>query len=123
MKKIFALSIIGIMASVSANAEHVVLHTNNCNLDSMRAELNRAVAAHHAVITEILCDAPIVYDEPVVVEPITVNETCGEPFEEVVNREYFVRETIQQYKPVVTYEPAGTYTTMRSVCGDMGCNK
>ena len=40
---------------------------------------------------------------------------CGEPFERVVNREYFVRETVQQYKPVVHYVPAGTYTTMRAV--------
>lgn len=121
MKKIFALSIIGIMAAASANAEYVVLHTNNCDLNSMRAELNRAVANHHAVITEIVCDQEIAM--PVVAEPIVSDETCGEPFEEVVNREYFVRETVQQYKPVVHYEPAGTYTTMRAVCGDNGCDK
>ena len=122
MKKIFALSIVGIMATVSANAEYVELHTGNCDMNSMRAELNRAVAGHHAVITKIVCDESV--EVPVLVsEPVATNETCGEPFEEVVNREYFVRETVQQYKPVVTYEPAGSYTTMRAVCGDNGCNK
>ena len=121
MKKIFALSFVGILASVSANAEYVELRTNNCDLNSMRAELNRAVANHHAVITKIVCDEEIAV--PVVAEPVISNESCGEPFEEVVNREYFVRETVQQYKPVVHYEPAGTYTTTRAVCGDFGCNK
>lgn len=47
---------------------------------------------------------------------------CGEPFERVVNREYFVRETVQQYKPVVHYVPAGSYTTMRAV-ETPKCNK
>ena len=47
---------------------------------------------------------------------------CGEPFERVVNREYFVRETVQQYKPVVSYVPAGSYTTMRAIESPK-CNK
>ncbi len=118
MKKIFALSIVGIMATVAANAEYVELHTTNCDMDAMRAELNRAVANHHAVITKIVCDQTVEVAEPVVVAD---DAPCGEPYEEVVNREYFVRETVQQYQPVVHYEPAGTYTTVRSVCGDTGC--
>lgn len=48
-------------------------------------------------------------------------KVCGTPYEAVVNREYFVRETVQQYKPVVHYVPAGTYTTMRAVEGPK-CN-
>lgn len=119
MKKIFALSVIGIIATASASAEYVELHTSNCDLNSMRAELNRAVVAHHAVITKIVCDEQVAVSEPVVVE--SKSEECGEPFERVVSREYFVRETVQQYKPVVHYEPAGKYTTMRAVCDDMGC--
>ena len=119
MKKILALSIVGILASVSANAEYVELRTNNCDLNSMRAELNRAVTNHHAVITKIVCDQNV--ETPVVEEQVAKDETCGQPYEEVVNREYFVRETVQQYRPVVQYEPAGTYTTMRAVCGDTGC--
>ena len=120
MKKILALSIVGILAAASANAEYVELRTNNCDLNSMHAELDRAVANHHAVITTITCDKTVA--KPVVVEePIVSDEGCGEPFERVVNREYFVRETVQQYKPVVHYEPAGTYTTTRAVCGDTGC--
>jgi len=42
-------------------------------------------------------------------------KVCGKPYERIVNREYFVRETVQTYKPVIYYEPAGTYTTMRAV--------
>ena len=48
-------------------------------------------------------------------------KTCGTPYERVVNRQYFVRETVQTYKPVIYYEPAGTYTTMRAV--EKPCNK
>ncbi len=47
---------------------------------------------------------------------------CGEPFERIVNREYFVRETVQQYRPVVSYVPAGSYTTVRAVATPK-CNK
>ena len=115
MKKIFALSIIGIFATTMANADVVELHTDNCDINAMRAELNRAVSAHHAVITKVVCDKEI--EKPVVVE----KESCGKEYEEVVSREYFVRETVQTYKPVVHYEPAETYTTMRAVCDDMGC--
>ena len=114
MKKILALSIIGIMASVAAHADYYETRTGNCDMNAMRAELNRAVADKRAVITKIVC-------EETTVEPVIVEESCGEPFERVVNREYFVRETVQQYKPVVHYEPVGTYTTMRAVCGDTGC--
>lgn len=49
-------------------------------------------------------------------------KVCGTPYEAVVNREYFVRETVQQYKPVVSYVPAGTYTTTRAVSAPK-CNK
>ena len=49
-------------------------------------------------------------------------KVCGTPYEAVVKREFFVRETIQQYKPVVSYVPAGTYTTMRAV-ETPKCNK
>ena len=92
MKKIFALAVLGIMAVAAANAEYVELYTDNCDIDSMRAELNRAVAAHHAVITKIVCESAV--ETPV--EEVATDETsCGEPFEKVVNREYFVRETVQ----------------------------
>ena len=49
-------------------------------------------------------------------------KVCGQPYEAVVNREFFVRETVQQYRPVIHYEPAGTYTTMRAVPTPK-CNK
>lgn len=123
MKKILALSFVGIMAVAAANADYYETQTGNCDMNAMRAELNRAVADHRAVITKIVCEETTA--EPVVVEEpeLVVEEPCGEPFERVVNREYFVRETVQQYKPVVHYEPAGSYTTMRAMCGDNGCDK
>jgi len=123
MKKIFALSICGILASVAANADYYETQTGNCDMNAMRAELNRAVADHRAVITKIVCEETNVETEPVMIAEPVVEESCGEPFERVVNREYFVRETVQQYKPVVHYEPAGSYTTMRAVCGDFGCDR
>ena len=129
MKKILALSIVGILASVAAHADYYETQTGNCDMNAMRVELNRAVADHRAVITKIVCEEtnvetePVMISEPVIAEPVVAAETCGEPFERVVNREYFVRETVQQYKPVVHYEPAGSYTTMRAVCGDFGCDR
>ena len=117
MKKILASSIVGIMAIAAANAEVVELRTENCDTAAMRAELNRAVARHHAVITKIVCEKPIVVAEPVKAEP------CGEPYARVVNREYFVRETVQKYEPVVRYEPDATYTTIRAVCDGTTCGK
>ena len=65
----------------------------------MRVQLDRAVAKHHAVITSIVCEQPIEVETPVV-----ESVPCGEPYTRVVNREYFVRETVQQYKPVVHYD-------------------
>ena len=130
MKKIFALSIMGILATAAANADYYETYTSNCDMDAMRDELNRAVADKRAVITKITCEntvaeqvavaEPVVAYEPEIVEPVA-GTACGEPFERVVNREYFVRETVQQYKPVVHYEPSGTYTTMHAVCGEFGC--
>lgn len=121
MKKTLALSIVGIIVSVVAHADYYETRTGNCDMNTMRAELNRAVADKRAVITKIICEETIA--EPVVIEEpkLVVEESCGEPFERVVNREYFVRETVQQYKPVVHYEPAGTYTTTRAICDDFGC--
>lgn len=119
MKKILALSIVGIMVSVVAHADYFETQTGNCDMNAMRAELNRAVADKRAVITKVVCEETTA--EPVVVAEPVIEESCGEPFERVINREYFVRETVQQYKPVVHYETAGTYTTMRAVCDDEGC--
>lgn len=123
MKKIFAVSVMALLATAAANADYYETYTSNCDMNAMRAELNRAVAENRAVITKITCENTVV--EPVVVAepaPVIVDDApCGEPFERVVNREYFVRETVQQYKPVVHYEPAGTYTTVRAVCEKPGC--
>ena len=108
---------IGFLAVTAANAEHVKMYTDNCDINYMREQLDRAVAKHHAVITSVICDKDVVVKEPVV-EPVA---QCGETIERIVNREYFVRETVQTYRPVVHYELADTYTTMRFVCDDANC--
>lgn len=105
---------VGILASVSANADYVEFYTHDCDMNAMRAELNRAVAARRAVITKVIC-------EETVAEPVMYEDTCGETVESVINREYFVRETVQQYKPVIHYEPADQYVTFRAVCDGAEC--
>lgn len=103
-----------------------------CNKSEMYRELDRATARARAVTTVVKCA-----HVPVQVQQQQKNVMaerrhdvrarcageCGQAFEKVVDREYFVRETREVYKPVVTYVPAGTYTTTRKVCeSDLACN-
>ena len=87
----------------------------------MRAALDRAAYMNRSVITIIECDNGVVrtttQPKP---QPKCDSCTCGRAKEEVVKREYFVRETVQQYKPVVQYVPAGTYTRVKPTCTS-GC--
>ena len=91
--------------------------TTNCNEQAMRAALDRATYNKRAVITIVECDNGVV---KTTTQPRCNTCGCGETKEEVVKREYFVRETVQQYKPVVTYVPAGTYTRVKPACNH-GC--
>ena len=72
----------------------------------------KTVAEDYARVERV---AQSVVAKPACTKCKCASRVCGEPFERVVNREYFVRETVQQYKPVVSYVPAGTYTTTRAV--------
>ena len=110
-----------------------VIVLNSCDEAEMRAALDRATRDNRAVITIVECDNGVVRTttkpRPVPAQPAPVMarpacDTCGcincGTQEEVVKREYFVRETVQQYKPVVQYVPAGTYTRVKPTC-TQGC--
>ena len=128
MKKFVLLSLFAALFSNVAMADAYRTTVSNCDDESMRAALDRATAENRAVITVVECE-----DENVVktatqtrtqtwdngyydAYAVSSCETCGccnPPMEAVVKRDYFVRETVQQYRPVVKYVPAGTYTRVR----------
>jgi len=105
-------------------ADYYKTSVNNCDGSNMRAALDQATAEGRAVITVVECEnvntgatvsaanswennsytyaTEYAYEQPTV--------------DVVVKREYFVRETVQQYKPVVVYVPAGTYSRVRKTC-------
>ena len=128
MKKFVLL--VAILISNSAVADYYKTTVNSCDGEKMRAALDRATVENRAVITVVECE-----DNDTTVETTTQTRTetwndnytyvpvyntcgyCGEPMEAVVRRDYFVRETVQQYRPVVRYVPAGAYTRVRRVRG------
>ena len=128
MKKFVLLSLIASMFSTVAMADMYRESVSDCDEAEMRAALDRATRDNRAVITVVECDNGIVRTTtkpaPRVAKP--EYKTCGcatcgcETKEEVVKREYFVRETVQQYKPVVQYVPSGTYTRVKPTCNH-GC--
>lgn len=133
MKKFVLFSLVASLFSTVAVADMYRESVNTCDEAEMRAALDRATRDNRAVITIVECDNGVVrtiaQPRPVqhVIEPVMarpVCETCGcincETQEEVVKREYFVRETVQQYRPVVQYVPAGTYTRVKPTC-TKGC--
>ena len=122
MKKIVMFSLIAGLFSNVALSDAYIEKVNNCDESEMRAALDRAAADKRAVITVVECDNGIVrtIKQPA---PTSTYNTCGCGCAEksaVVKREYFVRETVQTYKPVVQYVPADTYTRVKPVC-DKGC--
>lgn len=122
MKKFVLFSLIASLFGTAAVADVYRENVYSCDEAEMRAALDRATADKRAVITIVECDNGIVRT---VKQPapkmVKAYNTCGCGCEqEVVKREYFVRETVQTYKPVVQYVPAGTYTRVKPVC-DNGC--
>ena len=124
MKKIFLVSLFAALASSSAVASDFYKEKiNTCDEHEMRAALDRATYEKRSVITIIECDDGIVRTttQPAPkAKPACDTCGCAEPKEEVVKREYFVRETVQKYKPVVKYVPDGTYTRTKPTCNH-GC--
>lgn len=125
MKKLGLMFLIVALCGGAASASGYYKTTiNTCDEEEMRAALDRATAEKRAVITVVECDNGVVRTRTVQnnVKPSCGCDTCGcaEPKEEVVKREYFVRETVQKYKPVVKYVPDGTYTRVKPTC-NQGC--
>jgi len=134
MKKFVLFSLVASLFSTVAMADMYRESIDTCDEMEMRAALDRATRDNRAVITIVECDNGIVRTttkpRPVVAQPaapVMVRPACDNcgcidcgVQEEVVRREYFVRETVQQYKPVVQYVPAGTYTRVKPTCTS-GC--
>lgn len=125
MKKIGLMFLFIALCSGAASASGYYKTTiNTCDEEEMRAALDKATSEKRAVITVVECDNGVVKTRTIQneVKPSCGCSTCscGEPKEEVIKREYFVRETVQKYKPIVKYVPAGTYTRVKPAC-DQGC--
>ena len=118
--------LVGILAAVFTNIASADIYrekVNNCDEAEMRAALDRATYDKRAVITIVECENGVVrsISKPKKVAKEYSDCGCGcNTKEEVVKREYFVRETVQKYKPVVKYVPAGTYTRVKPACNH-GC--
>jgi hypothetical protein len=125
MKKMIVFAFVLSLFSTVAVADIYHTSLNTCNEHEMRAALDRATMDKRAVITIVECDNGVVRTvskpEPKFAKPVvnTCGCGCGEK-QEVVKREYFVRETVQTYKPVVKYVPSGTYTRVKPACNH-GC--
>lgn len=119
MKKFALLSLIAALVSNAAVADVYRETVRSCDEYEMRAALDRASAEKRAVITIVECDKVRTVAKPVqkTVKPCGCG--CNKP-ESVVKREYFVRETVQQYEPVVMFVPTTTYTRVKPVCNN-GC--
>jgi hypothetical protein len=131
MKKFVLFSLIASLFSTVAIADMYRETVDGCDEAEMRAALDRATRENRAVITIVECENGVVRTttkprnipvEPAFVAPVPVAPACGcatcgcATQEEVVKREYFVRETVQQYRPIVQYVPAGTYTRVKPTC-------
>ncbi|MDR1338106.1 MAG: hypothetical protein LBJ73_03705 [Rickettsiales bacterium] len=108
-------------ASVFAGGGYYQKSVDDCSKSSLYRELDGATIAARAVTTVIKCDRDVELKRPApkrsackmrAVKPAC---GCGQAFEKVVDREYYVRETRAIYQPVVTYIPVGAYTTIRKI--------
>ena len=130
MKKFIVCSLV-LISAVPALASDMIrpaggyyeTKTNNCEPVAMRHALDNATAARRAVITVVRCGdqakAPSRPMPRVAVRQMPC-DTCGNVIERVVDRRYYVEETVEQYRPVVHYVPAGGYTRHRHVCTECG---
>lgn len=124
MKKIFLFSVLSVFCASVALASDMLpaggyyeTSTQNCDMTAMHDVLDNATASRRAVITVVKCAPRVVAPAPVV-EFADACIDCAAPVERVTSRRVYVEETIQQYRPVVHYVPAGTYTRTRRVCNE-----
>lgn len=129
MKKIFLVSVISIFCAGVALASDMLpaggyyeTESTDCDMNAMRTELDRATAARRAVITVVRCmPRATVQDVSYDAEYAEFDDVCMDcaaPIERVVDRRVYVEETVQQYRPVLHYVPAGTYSRTRRVCSE-----
>lgn len=132
MKKSVLLSLVAAsFAGTAFASDYYQIRTTDCRMESMQRVLDQATAERRAVITVVQCDKSTANENDVVVRTVQSYDApvvrgddcaaCARPVERVVNRQYFVRETVQQYRPVIKYVPDGAYTRVRAVCGDFDC--
>lgn len=133
MKKIFLVSVISVFCAGVALASDMLpaggyyeTESADCDMNAMRAELDRATAARRAVITVVRC-APraaardAVWDASYGAEYDVFDDVCTDctaTIERVIDRRVYVEETVQQYRPVLHYVPAGTYSRTRQICNE-----
>ena len=124
MKKLFI--VFALLFSNFAFADAYVATVSNCDDAQMRAALDNAAAEHRAVITVIECDRSVDNSAMISSQARTWNRANAyrpchnhmKPVTAVVRREYFVRETVQEYKPVIKYVPTNTYVRVRPACNE-----
>ena len=131
MKKFVLMAFLATFASGAVMADYYKTAVSNCDEAHMRAVLDESAADNRTVITVVECETT---DESQTTQTVTQTQTYNvapvyvyeapvyQPrnVEAVVRREYFVRETVQQYQPVIRYVPTGTYTRVRKTCNH-GC--
>lgn len=133
MKKIFLVSVISIFCAGVALASDMLpaggyyeTESSDCDMNAMRAELDRATASRRAVITVVRCapraaDRDMARDASYDAEYVAFDDgcmDCAAPIERVIDRRVYVEETVQQYRPVLHYVPAGTYSRTRRICNE-----
>ena len=130
MKKIFLVSVISIFCAGVALASDMLpaggyyeTHSENCDVAAMRETLDRATADRRAVITVVKCPPRFASagqaDYQAEYAASDTAAGCGDAeVEQVVARRVYVEETVQKYRPIVHYIPAGTYTRTHIVCGE-----
>lgn len=128
MKKMFVLGFVAALNAGAAMASDGYYETSvsDCGHVHMMRELNRAAADTNAVVTVVKCNKASVQAQRMAPVPAQRKHyapcaECAQPIEQVVNREYFVRETVQTYQPVTVYVPGESYNRVRPVCGNVGC--
>ncbi|GEM_PF-2105306 len=133
MKKIFLVSVISIFCAGVALASDMLpaggyyeTESTDCDMNAMRAELDRATAARRAVITVVRCapraaDRDMARDASYDAGYVAFDDgcmDCAAPIERVIDRRVYVEETVQQYRPVLHYVPVGTYSRTRRICNE-----
>jgi hypothetical protein len=138
MKKMTLFLLIALLPSSAVFASDYIGGGNyrktidDCSKPAIYRELDNATRVGRAVTTVVICDTVAARPATDIVvaqrrpsrprHTSACGDECGRSFERVVNREYFVKETREVYRPVVSYVPAGTYTTTRKVCENAaGC--